>query len=60
MKPSNGILAASSSATIAPAASGKKPTSKPSEKPQEISIDDWHQKGVDRLNDQKTPFPKVW
>ena len=25
----------------------------------EISVDDWHQKLVDRLNDQTTPLPKV-
>jgi hypothetical protein len=60
MKTSSGISAASSSAISAPAESGKKPMSKPSEKPQEISIDDWHQKVVDRLNDPTTPFPKVW
>jgi hypothetical protein len=60
MKPSSGTSTASPKTTIAPAESGKKPTCKPSKKPQEVSVDDWHQKAVDRLNDQTTSLPKVW
>jgi hypothetical protein len=60
MKTSNAASPRSSSLTTAPVESPKRRTNKPSEKPQEISLEEWHAKGVARLNDQTTPFPRVW
>ncbi len=60
MKTSNAISPMSLSAAIAPVSSASKPTNKPSEKPQEISLDEWHQRALSGLNDQAAPLPKVW
>ena len=53
-------LPVSSNASTKPVESSKQPTIKRSDAPRNGSIDRWLKKVVDRFNDQKTPFPKVW
>ena len=60
MNTSESTLPASSNVNGKPVESPQPPTTKPSDVPPNGSIDPWLQKVVDRFNDQKTPFPKVW
>jgi hypothetical protein len=53
-------LPTSLAAGSAPIASPKKPTSKPSEKPQSTTVEDWHKRALTGLNDQTKDVPKAW
>jgi hypothetical protein len=60
MSTSNNTLPTFSTVSTAPVESETKPTTRQSEESRENSLDEWIKRGIARLNDQTTPFPRVW
>jgi hypothetical protein len=58
-KPDTIVLAILGNATI-PTEPQEKSSSEPAYECRDISIEEWLERAVARLNDQMTPFPRVW